>query len=146
VTVFRRRPGLVEAVQWTGENIAEVAAFLAEDVRCRWRPIETATGVLDISGMSFRLNDWIVHDEDGWLENFQADEFAATFEPADDVEAEAECPTDLREQLVQASRDVISLAEVAGMPDSYVQTDSRMRRARDVLDNLADDVEASHAD
>jgi hypothetical protein len=35
-----------------------------------------------------------------------------------------------REQL---ARDVLSLADVGGMPDSYWQTDSRVTRARAVL-------------
>jgi hypothetical protein len=39
-------------------------------------------------------------------------------------------PTPTIEQL---ARDVISLAEDGGMPDSYQQTDQRMIRARAVL-------------
>lgn len=34
----------------------------------------------------------------------------------------------------QLAEDVLSLADDAGMPDSYKDTDSRMQRARDVLE------------
>lgn len=40
------------------------------------------------------------------------------------------------EAAVQSARDVISLAETAGMPDTYQQSDSRMVRARETLDHF----------
>jgi len=60
--------------------------------------------------------------ERGWADGFVPEGRA--------VKAEAE--------IEQLARDVISLAEDGGMPDSYQQTDQRMIRARAVLTEQED--------
>lgn len=44
--------------------------------------------------------------------------------------------------VVQLARAILSLADTAGMPDTYWQTDSRVALARDVLDIPADGRES----
>jgi hypothetical protein len=70
MTAFRRRPGLVEAVQWTGVN--------EDEIRDIWA---------NAPMLGLDVGDWIIRDASGVVTLFTAEEFAETFEPADDVEA-----------------------------------------------------------
>jgi hypothetical protein len=80
MTAFRRRPGLVEAIQWTGDNRAAMREFTDGG--------GTATTSTSIyaGGVWVRLGGWLVRDEGGRYAAFDARAFAETFEPADDTE------------------------------------------------------------
>lgn len=97
-TRYRKKPVEIEAVRWTGENIAEVLAFAYADER--WREgIESedvdgpAIGhvpplrTLDIptleGTMTAQAGDWIIRGVKGELYPCKPDIFEATYDEAD---------------------------------------------------------------
>jgi len=75
---FRKRPVVIEAVQWTGSNCSEVDAFLGDGDECEpGRPlvIETLEG-----DMTAQVEDWIIRGVKGELYPCKPDIFAATYE------------------------------------------------------------------
>jgi hypothetical protein len=79
---FRKRPVEIEAVQWDGGNIEQVAA-LAGSAKIqsgkRLLVIHTLEG-----DMTARRKDWIIRGVRGELYPCKPDIFAATYEPADE--------------------------------------------------------------
>lgn len=90
---FRKKPVVIEAVQWTGANIEEVSAWLKvfhpheesfiECAKCsvlfdldkRVMSIKTLEGVMTASP-----NDWLIRGVQGELYPCKPDIFAATYE------------------------------------------------------------------
>lgn len=80
---YRKKPVVIEAVQWTGENVAEVDAFIGdglEDNDDGAKPgqpisIETLEGV-----MTAQVGDWIIRGVKGELYPCKPDIFEATYE------------------------------------------------------------------
>lgn len=72
VARFRTQRIEVEAIRYTGENRAQVIAFLADN------PYE--------QGYEFDLGDSVVRDEDGTFEIFTESAFKAEFEPVVETE------------------------------------------------------------
>lgn len=99
---YRKRPVVVEAVQWTGENTAEVIDWvLATGSRAvRWHefvpgvepdadgegrdPIPEHIAVDTLEGtMRAMIGDWIIRGVQGEHYPCKPDIFAATYEPAE---------------------------------------------------------------
>ena len=80
---FRKKPAVVEAAQWTGENIAEVTRLLSHTGGrfCFGGTVEihTLEGV-----MTAQPGDWIIRGVKGELYPCKPDIFAATYEPAEE--------------------------------------------------------------
>lgn len=80
---FRKKPVVVEAVQFTGKNDAEIKAFVGndgfdpEDTRPSWR-IRTLEGV-----MRADVGDWIIRGVKGEFYPCKPDIFEATYEPVE---------------------------------------------------------------
>lgn len=83
---FRKKPVVIEAVQWTGENIHVVLDFM------RWRNAEHDT----VRGLTIRTlegthhaspGDWIIKGVQGEFYPCKPDIFAATYEPAEASQA-----------------------------------------------------------
>lgn len=92
-TRYRKRPIIVEAVRWTGDNLAEVEALAGgkfevtdpEDRAGSDDPESTAS-VLDSLHSTWVLvydGDWIIKGIKGEFYPCRPDVFAATYEPAD---------------------------------------------------------------
>lgn len=90
-TRYRKKPVVIDAVQWTGENTAEVIAFATRnpgtDTELRMiRPnafdhklsVETLEGYMNASP-----GDWIIRGVKGEFYPCKPDIFAATYEQAD---------------------------------------------------------------
>jgi hypothetical protein len=85
---FRRRPGMVDAIQWHGEpNCAEVFAFLgldhqdwADDADHSELHVRTLEGPVTATP-----GYWVVRGPDGNFWPVRPDQFAATYELAAEV-------------------------------------------------------------
>jgi hypothetical protein len=81
---YRKKPIVVEAVQWSGNNIEEVRDFASsQSLPVTFEPgrvyIETLEGV-----MAADIGDWIIRGVRGELYPCKPDIFAATYEEGDD--------------------------------------------------------------
>ena len=81
---FRKKPVVIEAVQWTGKNLDEVNRFIGDGQDDELRPgvpilIETSEG-----DMTAQVGDWIIRGIKGELYPCKPDIFAATYEPVED--------------------------------------------------------------
>jgi hypothetical protein len=90
VSRFRKKPVVVEAVQWTGRNRDEVIAFLGDERRCvvplDGPPNALAHVTIDtLEGRMFAsAGDWIIRGVKGELYPCKPDIFAATYEAVED--------------------------------------------------------------
>jgi hypothetical protein len=86
---FRKKPVVIEALQWTGENKWEVQKFLGGTdspmgwVKGAYVDIGTLEGLMVAS-----IGDWIIRGVKGEFYPCKPDIFAATYDPV------ADCPQD----------------------------------------------------
>lgn len=78
---FRKKPVVIEAVQWTGENVQEIMDFMA------WRNAahDDRTGLMihTLEGNHHaNPGDWIIKGVKGEFYPCKPDIFAATYDPA----------------------------------------------------------------
>jgi len=85
VAKFRKRPIVIDAVQWTGDNAQVIAEFCpgthaihAADGSIAYLEIKTLEGA-----MSASRGDWIIRGVKGEFYPCKPDIFDATYEPAD---------------------------------------------------------------
>lgn len=79
MTQFRKKPVVIEAVQWTGNNVSEMEAFAPgakTEGRRKALIIDTLEGV-----MIGEPGDWIIRGIKGEFYPCKPDIFAATYEP-----------------------------------------------------------------
>ena len=80
---FRKRPVVIDAVQWTGMNVDEVFDFARETDRAFG--INHGTDQVEIGTlegtMCANVGDWIIRGVKGELYPCKPDIFAATYEP-----------------------------------------------------------------
>jgi hypothetical protein len=100
---FRKKPVVIEAIQWTGQNLFDIISFTdgTPDLRgshagMRWeeyRDLVAREGlkIFTLEGkMSASPGDWIIRGVKGEFYPCKPDIFAATYEP---VEAALSAPT-----------------------------------------------------
>lgn len=79
---FRKKPVVVEAVQWTGDNFREVEDFaklsVAQVSSADPLKVHTREGSLHAD-----VGDWIIKGVQGEFYPCKPDIFAATYEPVD---------------------------------------------------------------
>lgn len=80
---FRKKPVVIEAIQWTGNNWADMATIVDETVRLHG-PDQLRIKTLESHGEPLFANptDWIIKGVAGELYPCRADIFAATYDPA----------------------------------------------------------------
>lgn len=77
---FRKKPVVIEAVQWTGKNASEVCSFMGGVMGTTEHKVEIDT----LEGrMHASIGDWIIRGVKGELYPCKPDIFAATYEPAE---------------------------------------------------------------
>lgn len=89
VAKYRKKPGEVEAVHYTGDNLDEVRTFLGEAARAErvmlpgpGRGVHEGILIRTLEGdMRASVGDWIIRDVKGALQHCGSDVFAATYEP-----------------------------------------------------------------
>ena len=92
---YRKKPVVIKAVQWTGENLREVIAFTdgppetkSHHAGMMWEQYEALVGkdglkIYTLEGkMDASLGDWIIKGVKGEFYPCKPDIFAATYEPA----------------------------------------------------------------
>jgi hypothetical protein len=79
---FRKKPVVIEAVQWTGENVTECMNFCPPLLTETYR----ANGTLSIPTLEGKMvatkGDWIIKGVKGEFYPCKPDIFAATYEEA----------------------------------------------------------------
>lgn len=87
---FRKKPVVVEAMQFTGENIPELDAFTGgyelDGEPCVFGPVMGVIPTLE-GQMSASVGDWIIRGVKGEFYPCKPDIFAATYEPVDEDDA-----------------------------------------------------------
>jgi len=78
---FRKRPVVIEAIQWDGQNRSEIVAFVGETLDAAWSVggfcfINTLEGRMNVS-----VGDWVIRGVQGEFYPCKPDIFEATYEP-----------------------------------------------------------------
>lgn len=77
---FRKKPVVIEAIQWTGDNLEEVKAFLGEAFICEWM-FDSTIGIKTLEGSLIgSLWDWVIRGVKGEKYPCKPDIFEATYE------------------------------------------------------------------
>ena len=80
---FRKKPVVIEAVQWDGNNYAELRDFIGDSLDEAW----STGGYCFINTPGGRMNayvgDWIIRGVAGEFYPCKQDIFEATYEPVD---------------------------------------------------------------
>ena len=88
---FRKKPVVIEAVRWSGENLREVIAFTGlhpSASKWTWAEYESVVAcdglkIFTIEGpLMASKGDWIIKGVKGEFYPCKADIFAATYDPA----------------------------------------------------------------
>jgi hypothetical protein len=94
---YRHKPTEVEAVQWTGLNLEEVAAFVrvndgeGEPTIVQHNPSAHQVYIADEPPLS--AGDWLVREEGRVFAFCAADVFDAQFEPVDEIDRTGDAAT-----------------------------------------------------
>ena len=81
---FRKKPVVIEAVQWTGNNREEMEKFIPNTILAKKNAEEElAIGTLE-GVMTASKNDWIIKGVHGEYYPCKPDIFEKTYEPVDD--------------------------------------------------------------
>lgn len=84
---FRKKPVVIEAVQWLGDNIGQVGAFCKTGMTYTESFIDESIADLEIHTlegvMKADKGDWIIKGVKGEFYPCKPDTFAATYEPVD---------------------------------------------------------------
>lgn len=84
---FRKKPVVIEAVLWNGDNIRAVMDFMHPEKPVYMTGFSNADELIGIETLEGRMvaqkNDWIIKGVKGELYPCKPDIFAATYEPAE---------------------------------------------------------------
>lgn len=79
---FRKKPVVIDAMQWTGNNASELQEF-ARGGEFSWNPIKAEAYIHTLEGvMTTRPGDWIIKGVKGEFYPCKPDIFEATYEAA----------------------------------------------------------------
>jgi hypothetical protein len=85
---YRKKPVVVEAVQWTGKNMVEVFAFVGTAEICN-DFLENFIEIPTLEGtMRANENDWIIKGVKGEFYPCKPEIFELTYYPVDDKQEE----------------------------------------------------------
>jgi hypothetical protein len=81
---FRKKPVVIEAVQWTGENASEIAHFITARRDFCLADYGATVVISTLEGeMSATPGDWIIKGVKGEFYPCKPDIFEATYEPVE---------------------------------------------------------------
>ena len=116
---FRKKPVVIDAIQWTGDNIEEIGEFLAG---VHWATAGRNPVILTREGdMTVSPNDWIIKGVAGEFYPCKPDIFTATYDP------EAPAPKGHADNIAKITRivnerlrpDNLHVYVAAGTPNTY---------------------------
>jgi hypothetical protein len=77
---FRKKPVVIEAVQWTGNNVVEIGDFVDEDV-LMWEMLSGDLIIKTLEGNNYaNVGDWIIRGVNGEFYPCKLDIFEKTYE------------------------------------------------------------------
>ena len=79
-TKYRKKPVVVDAVQWNGSNVSEIYVFIGTDVNARYVGDTVIIPTLE-GDMTASKGDWIIRGVNGEYYPCKPDVFAKTYEP-----------------------------------------------------------------
>ena len=86
---FRKKPVVIEAVQWTGDNLSELCKFVPKQFR--HNKIYQPMGIVTLEGvMTVVEGDWIIKGLKGEFYPCKPDIFEMTYEPVEPNREEIE--------------------------------------------------------
>lgn len=81
---FRKKPVVIEAVQWDGQNRDDLVAFVGESLDVVWS-VGGCCFINTLEGrMTADMGDWIIRGVQGEFYPCKPDIFEATYEPVSD--------------------------------------------------------------
>jgi len=82
MTLYRKKPVVIEAVQWTGDNIEKIESLIKKNTRnIEFDLIEKVIRIQTLEGlMTANLNDYIIKGVKGELYPCKPDIFEQTYE------------------------------------------------------------------
>lgn len=81
---YRKKPVLIEAVQWTGKNWEDVVEFINGATKSVVNMVEESVDILTLEGtMRTSKGDWIIRGIKGEIYPCKHDIFEATYEAAE---------------------------------------------------------------
>lgn len=81
---FRKKPVVIEAVQYTGTNGEEVQSFVGENIMWNSHAKDAGGYILTLEGeMQFIVTDYIIRGVKGEFYPCKEDIFLATYEPVE---------------------------------------------------------------
>lgn len=87
---FRKKPVVIEAIRWTGDNIGEVAQFMYPAVPAYLKGFTNADDLVGITTLEGNMvaskDDWIIRGVKGELYPCKPDIFEATYEEVEPPE------------------------------------------------------------
>jgi len=118
---FRKKPVVIEAIQWTGDNVEEIGEFLG---MVHWATSGRNAVIPTLEGdMVASPNDWIIKGVKGEFYPCKPDIFAATYEPEDARQAfpgHADNIAKITQIINERLRpDSINVEVAAGTPNTY---------------------------
>jgi hypothetical protein len=85
---FRKKPIVIEALQWTGDNAQAIGAFAGSSTR-GFRNEKHGIIISTLEGeMTANVGDWIIKGVKGELYPCKPDIFDATYEPVNPTESD----------------------------------------------------------
>src|SRR6266446_1174748 len=82
---FRKKPVVIEAIQYTGENADEIDAFVGKELhKLLMHPLVLVIPTLE-GEMNARHGDWVIKGVKGEFYPCKPDIFTATYETFDDT-------------------------------------------------------------
>ena len=79
---FRKKPVVIEANQWTGDNMTEMSRFIGKDITRRPGDPDTSLVIETLEGaMKAMPGDWVIKGVKGEFYPCKPDIFEATYEP-----------------------------------------------------------------
>lgn len=76
---FRKKPVVIDAIQWTGNNLNEIREFTNDPFAGKWTT--TRIGITTLEGiMEASLNDWIIKGVKGEFYPCKPDIFKETYD------------------------------------------------------------------
>ena len=128
---FRKKPVVIEAIQWTGDNVEEIGEFLAG---VHWATAGRNAVIPTREGdMAASPNDWIIKGIAGEFYPCKPDIFEATYEPEDARQSfpgHADTIAKITQIINERLRpDSIDVQVAIGTPDIY-NIEISSRRAR----------------
>jgi len=116
---YRKKPVVIEAIQWLGDNEYEVSQFAGDHLRHGESPDYLLINTLE-GTMKADLGDWIIRGIQGEIYPCKPDIFEATYEPVGTP------PADKRDELLRRAKEIMSFGMYADTMQQWLTDYNRL--------------------